>query len=190
MRRLDYLPGLGVTCVWLQPFYPSPNRDNGYDVTDYYGVHEKHGSLGDFVNFMNHADALGIRVIVDLVVNHTSIDSPVVPAGARSDPKSLVPRLVRLGRRAAEEPQGRHRLSRPADDDVDAATSAPAQYYFHRFYDHQADLNTWNPYVRAEIQKIMGFWLQLGVSGFRMDAVPFLIEKKGPASSTSRTSTC
>ena len=66
-RRLDYLAGLGVTCVWLQPFYPSPNRDNGYDITDYYGVHEKHGSLGDYVNFMHHAKALGMRVIVDLV---------------------------------------------------------------------------------------------------------------------------
>src|SRR5262249_9058303 len=76
MRRLDYLQGLGVTCVWLQPFYKSPNRDNGYDVTDYYSIHDKHGSLGDFVEFMNRADALGIRVIVDLVVNHTSVECP------------------------------------------------------------------------------------------------------------------
>ena len=86
-RRLDYLSGLGVTCVWLQPFYPSPNRDNGYDVSDYYGVHERHGSLGDFVNFVQHADALGIRVIADLVANHTSIDSPWFQQ-ARLDPKS------------------------------------------------------------------------------------------------------
>ena len=71
-RRLDYLAGLGVTCIWLQPFYPSPNRDNGYDVSDYYGVHPKHGSLGECVDFMNHAEQLGVRVIVDLVVNHTS----------------------------------------------------------------------------------------------------------------------
>ena len=76
MRRLDYLAGLGVTCVWLQPFYPSPNRDNGYDVADYYGVHDKHGSLGDFVSFVSHAEALGIRMIIDLVINHTSIDCP------------------------------------------------------------------------------------------------------------------
>jgi maltose alpha-D-glucosyltransferase/alpha-amylase len=87
MRRLDYLSGLGASCVWLQPFYPSPNRDNGYDVTDYYGVHEKHGSLGDFVNFMNHADALGIRVIVDLVVNHTSVQC-LWFQDARANPKS------------------------------------------------------------------------------------------------------
>ena len=111
MRRLDYLPGLGVTCVWLQPFYPSPNRDNGYDVTDYYNVHEKHGSLGDFVNFMKHADALGIRVIVDLVVNHTSIDSPWFQQ-ARSDPKSLFRDWYVWADQRPEESQGRHRLSR------------------------------------------------------------------------------
>ena len=118
MRRLDYLQGLGVTCVWLQPFYPSPNRDNGYDVADFYGVHDKHGSLGDFVAFMQHADALGIRVIIDLVVNHTSIDSPWFQQ-ARADPHVVLSRLVCLVRRAAEESQGRHRLSGPADDDVD-----------------------------------------------------------------------
>ena len=118
MRRLDYLQGLGVTCVWLQPFYTSPNRDNGYDVADYYGVHDKHGSLGDFVAFMRHAEALGIRVIIDLVVNHTSMDSPWFQQ-ARADPRSLLSRLVRLVGHAAQEPQGRHRLSGPAEDDVD-----------------------------------------------------------------------
>src|SRR5262249_41018403 len=76
MRRLDYLQGLGVTCLWLQPFYPSPNRDNGYDVADFYNIHDKHGSLGDFVEFMSRADSLGIRVIADLVVNHTSVECP------------------------------------------------------------------------------------------------------------------
>jgi len=111
-RRLDYLAGLGVSCLWLQPFYPSPNRDDGYDVSDYYGVHPKHGSLGEFVEFMNHARAVGIRVLVDLV-------------------------------------------------------------------GFQADLDTADPRVRGEIARIMGFWLELGVSGFRMDAVPFLIERKG-----------
>src|SRR4051812_37874965 len=88
MRRLDYLQGLGVTCVWLQPFYPSPNRDNGYDVADFYGVSDQHGSLGDFVAFMEHADALGIRVLVDLVVNHTSIDAPWFQQ-ARANPASF-----------------------------------------------------------------------------------------------------
>ncbi|HEX2172683.1 MAG TPA: alpha-amylase family protein [Dehalococcoidia bacterium] len=177
MRRLDYLQGLGVTCVWLQPFYPSPNRDNGYDVSDYYGVHDKHGSLGDFVAFMQHAEALGIRVIIDLVVNHTSVDCPWFQS-ARADRKSH----YRDWYVWADERPKNHKdgIVFPGEQtstwDFDRRAG---QYYFHRFYKHQADLNTWHPYVRAEIQKIMGFWLQLGVSGFRMDAVPFLVEKKG-----------
>jgi maltose alpha-D-glucosyltransferase/alpha-amylase len=177
-RRLDYLHGLGVTCVWLQPFYPSPNRDNGYDVADYYGVHEKHGSLGDFVAFMEHAKSLGLRVIVDLVVSHTSTDHPWFQA-ARSDPKSpFRDWYVWADERPADHKKG---IVFPGTQKTTWTWDRTAgQYYFHRFYKHQADLNTWNPHVRAEIQKIMGFWLQLGVSGFRMDAVPFLIEKKGP----------
>jgi maltose alpha-D-glucosyltransferase/alpha-amylase len=177
-RRLDYLAGLGVTCVWLQPFYPSPNRDNGYDVADYYGVHEKHGSLGDYVEFMHHAEALGLRVIVDLVVNHTSIHCPWFQ-DARADPHSR----FRDWYVWADERPKNHKdgIVFPGEQRSTWTLDRKAKkYYFHRFYSHQADLNTWNPYVRAEIQKIMGFWLELGVSGFRMDAVPFLIEKKGP----------
>jgi maltose alpha-D-glucosyltransferase/alpha-amylase len=177
-RRMDYLAGLGVTCVWLQPFYPSPNRDNGYDVTDYYGVHPKHGSPGDFVEFMNHARALGMRVIVDLVVNHTSIEHPWFQA-ARSDPKSPYRRwYVWADERPADHESGTvfpgvQKTTWTLDD-------ASGLWYFHRFYDHQADLDAHNPEVRSEIVKIMGYWLELGVSGFRMDAVPFLIERKGP----------
>jgi maltose alpha-D-glucosyltransferase / alpha-amylase len=178
MRRLDYLQGLGVTCVWLQPFYPSPNRDNGYDVADFYGVHDKHGSLGDFVAFMRHAEALGIRVIIDLVVNHTSIDSPWFQR-ARSDPHDFFREwYVWSDVRPKNHKEG---IVFPGQQKTTWTKDRRAgKYYFHRFYEHQPDLNTWHPYVRAEIQKIMGFWLQLGVSGFRMDAVPFLIEKKGP----------
>jgi len=177
MRRLDYLAGLGATCVWLQPFYRSPFRDNGYDVADYYSVDSRHGSLGDFVNFMNHAKALGLRVIVDLVVNHTSIDCPWFQS-ARSSPKSFFRDwYVWADERPKDHKTG---IVFPGQQTTTWSRDRRAkQYYFHRFYDHQPDLNTWNPYVRAEIQKIMGFWLQLGVSGFRMDAVPFLIEKKG-----------
>jgi maltose alpha-D-glucosyltransferase/alpha-amylase len=178
MRRLDYLAGLGATCVWLQPFYASPNRDNGYDVTDYFSVHEKHGSLGDFVNFMNHAEALGIRVIVDLVVNHTSIDCPWFQSARGSEQSFYRDWYVWADERPKNHKEG---IVFPGEQTTTWTLDRRARkYYFHRFYSHQADLNTWNPYVRAEIQKIMGFWLQLGVSGFRMDAVPFLIEKKGP----------
>jgi len=177
MRRLDYLAGMGVTCVWLQPFYPSPNRDNGYDVTDYYNVHEKHGSLGDFVNFINHAEALGLRVIVDLVANHTSVDCPWFQDARRSPHSFYRDWYVWSDIRPKNHKEG---IVFPGQQTTTWSMDRKArQYYFHRFYNHQADLNTWNPYVRSEIRKIMGFWLQLGVSGFRMDAVPFLIEKKG-----------
>jgi maltose alpha-D-glucosyltransferase / alpha-amylase len=176
-RKLDYLAGLGVTCVWLQPFYPSPNRDNGYDVTDYYNVHPKHGSLGEFVEFMNHAEQLGMRVVVDLVCSHTSTRHPWFQA-ARKDPRSPYRNWYVWSK------------TRPRDwnkgmvfPGVQKATwtrdPVAGEYYFHRFYEFQPDLDTWNPAVRDEIKRIMGFWLQLGVSGFRMDAVPFLIERKG-----------
>src|SRR5215203_735388 len=176
-RKLDYLAGLGVTCIWLQPFYPSPNRDNGYDVADFYGVHPKHGTLGEYVEFMNHAEQLGLRVIVDLVVNHTSDRHPWFQA-ARKDPSSPYRDYYLWSRK------------RPANHDegmvfpgVQKTTwtrdSVSGEYYFHRFYDFQPDLNTMNPKVREEILRVMGFWLQLGVSGFRMDAVPFLISQKG-----------
>lgn len=175
--RLDYLAGLGVTCVWLQPFYPSPDLDNGYDVAEYYGVDPKYGTFGEYVEFMNHAKQLGMRVIVDLVVNHTSVKHPWFRA-ARKDPESPYRDWYVWSKK------------RPADHDegmvfpgVQKTTwtkdEAAGEYYFHRFYEHQADLNTHHPEVRREIQRIMGFWLELGVSGFRMDAVPFLVERKG-----------
>jgi maltose alpha-D-glucosyltransferase/alpha-amylase len=176
-RRLDYLQGLGVTCVWLQPFYPSPNRDNGYDISDYYNVHEKHGSLGDFVSFMQRASTLGIRVIVDLVVNHTSTSSSWFQEARRDRRSRYRDWYVWADQRPKNHKEG---IVFPGQQRSTWMYDRQAgQYYFHRFYNHQPDLNTWHPYVRAEIQKIMGFWLQLGVSGFRMDAVPFLIEKKG-----------
>jgi len=176
-RRLDYLAGLGVTCIWLQPFYDSPNRDNGYDVTGYYAVHPKLGTFGDFVDFMNHAEQIGLRVIVDLVVNHTSERHPWFQA-ARKDPKSPYRDWYVWSKK--RPPDYNKGMVFPG---VQKATwtrdEVAGEYYFHRFYDFQPDLNTTNPAVRAEILRIMGFWLQLGVCGFRMDAVPFLISRKG-----------
>jgi maltose alpha-D-glucosyltransferase/alpha-amylase len=176
-RKLDYLAGLGVTCVWLQPFYPSPNRDNGYDVSDYFGIHPKHGTLGQYVEFMNHAQQLGIRVIVDLVVNHTSVKHPWFQA-ARKDPASPYrDYYVWSKKRPADHDQG---MVFPGVQKTTWTRDPVAgEYYFHRFYDFQPDLNTMNPKVQEEILRVMGFWLQLGVSGFRMDAVPFLISAKG-----------
>jgi maltose alpha-D-glucosyltransferase/alpha-amylase len=176
-RRLDYLAGLGVTCLWLQPFYPSPNKDNGYDVSDFYGVHPKHGTLGGFVEFMNHAQQRGIRVIVDLVVNHTSIRHPWFQA-ARKDPTSpFRDWYVWSKTRPANHADG---MVFPGVQQTTWTRDPVAgEYYFHRFYEFQADLDTANPAVREEITRIMGFWLELGVCGFRMDAVPFLIAQKG-----------
>jgi maltose alpha-D-glucosyltransferase / alpha-amylase len=176
-RRLDYLAGLGVTCVWLQPFYPSPNRDNGYDVADFYGVHAKHGSPGDFVEFMNHAQGLGLRVIVDLVVNHTSNEHPWFQS-ARSDRGSRFRDwYVWSDERPRNHDQG---MVFPGTQKTTwSFDDASGLWYFHRFYDHQPDLNTSHPAVRNEITRIMGYWLELGVAGFRMDAVPFVIQRKG-----------
>ena len=176
-RKLDYLAGLGVTCLWLQPFFPSPNRDNGYDVADYYGVNPKLGTPGEFVEFMNHAEQLGIRVIIDLVVNHTSIAHPWFQS-ARRDPKSPYRDwYVWSKRRPRNHDEG---MVFPGVQKTTWTRDPVARmYYFHRFYDHQADLNTMHPRLRQEIERIMGYWLQLGVSGFRMDAVPFLISQKG-----------
>ena len=177
-RRLDYLSGLGVTCIWLQPFYRSPNRDNGYDVADYYGVHPKLGSLGEFVDFMNHAEQIGLRVIVDLVVNHTS-DRHHWFQSARKDPQSPY-RDWYVWSKTRPPDYNKGMVFPGVQKETWTRDPVAAEYYFHRFYRFQPDLNTENPAVRTEILRIMGFWLQLGVCGFRMDAVPFLISRKGP----------
>jgi maltose alpha-D-glucosyltransferase/alpha-amylase len=177
-RRLDYLAGLGVTCIWLLPFYPSPRKDDGYDITDYYGVDPRYGSSGDFVEFMNMARERGIRVIVDLVVNHTSIDHPWFKA-ARSDPKSKYRDwYVWSKKRPAGWNKGM--VFPGVQKSTWSRDSEAGAWYFHRFYDFQPDLNTQNPEVREEIKRIMGYWLELGVSGFRIDALPFVISSKGP----------
>ena len=177
-RRLDYLQGLGITTVWLMPFQPSPGRDNGYDIQDYYGVDPRYGTLGDFVEFTHACRQRGMRVIIDLVVNHTSDQHPWFQS-ARQDPDSPYRDwYVWADRKPAHADQG---VVFPGVQDSTWSRDPVAKsWYFHRFYEFQPDLNTANPHVQAEILKIMGFWLQLGVSGFRMDAVPFVIAKKGP----------
>jgi len=176
-ERLDYLAGLGVTCVWLQPFYPSPNRDNGYDVSDYYGVHPKHGTLGVYVDFMNHAQQLGMRVIVDLVVSHTSDRHPWFQSARRSPDSPYRDWYVWSKTRPKNWNKGM--VFPGVQKETWTLDPVAGEYYFHRFYRFQPDLDTHHPAVRREILRIIGFWLQLGVSGFRMDAVPFLIETKG-----------
>ena len=177
-RRLDYLLGLGVTAIWLHPFQPSPKRDHGYDIADYYGVDPIYGSLGDFVAFTHAAKQRGLKVIIDLVVNHTSDQHPWFRS-ARSDPGSRHRDwYVWSDERPANYDEG---MVFPGVQKTTWTYDETAKaWYFHRFFDFQPDLNTSNPQVQAEILKIMGFWLELGVSGFRMDAVPFVIAEKGP----------
>jgi maltose alpha-D-glucosyltransferase/alpha-amylase len=178
VRRLDYLHGLGVTAIWLMPFQPSPGRDDGYDISDYYGVNARHGTLGDFVEFTHGAEQRGIRVIMDLVVNHTSDRHPWFQE-ARRDPKSKYRDWYVWSDK--KPPHANKGMVFPGVQKSTWSYDKIARaWYFHRFYDFQPDLNTSNPYVQAEILKIMGFWIQLGVVGFRMDAVPFVISTKGP----------
>ena len=177
MRRLDYLHGLGVTAVWLMPFQVSPLRDDGYDVADYYGVDPRYGTLGDFVEFTHGAKQRGIRVLIDLVVNHTSNEHPWFKE-ARKDPNSKYRDWYIWSKK--KPPRANHGMVFPGVQKSTWSYDEIARaWYFHRFYDFQPDLNTSNPEAQAEILKIMGFWIQLGVSGFRMDAVPFVIASKG-----------
>jgi maltose alpha-D-glucosyltransferase/alpha-amylase len=167
-RRLDYLSGLGVNCLWLMPFYPSPLRDDGYDITDYYAVDERFGTLGDFVEMVRTAHNLGIRVLVDLVLNHTSDEHPWFPERRDyyvwSDHKEKEPADVAF----------------PGEQDSTWTYNEEAgQWYMHRYYDFMPDLNITHPDVRDEMNKIIGFWLELGISGFRVDSLPLLIETVG-----------
>jgi len=178
ISRLDYLARLGVTCLWLNPIHPSPGRDNGYDVSDYYGVRPELGTLGDFAELMRRSRQRGIRVVLDLVVNHTSDEHPWFTS-ARSDPDS--PYRDWYVWSAAEPPNRRQGMVFPGEQTETWTFDEQADaWYFHRFYEFQPDLNWSNPAVRAEISKVMGFWLQLGVSGFRIDAAPFVIEQVTP----------
>lgn len=178
MRRLDYLDSIGIDTIWLAPFYPSPNRDNGYDISDYYGVDPRHGSNGDFVEFMRQANDRGIKVIVDLVVNHTS-DRHLWFQEARAE-ESAQHRDWYVW--SKKRPPGWNKgMVFPGVQDATWTRDPEAKaYYYHRFYDFQPDLNMDNPAVRTEVRRIMGYWLQLGVAGFRVDAVPFVIESTQP----------
>ena len=176
-ERLDYLQWLGVDCLWLPPFYPSPLRDGGYDVADYTSIASQYGTIGDFTELIEAAHARGIRVVVDLVMNHTSDQHPWFQA-SRSDP---------------EGPYGDFYVW--SDDDtryedariifVDTETSnwtfdpVRRQYFWHRFFHHQPDLNFENPRVVDAMLDVARFWLQVGVDGFRLDAVPYLFEAEG-----------
>ncbi len=175
--RLDYLGGIGVSCVWLMPFYASPRRDDGYDISDFYAVDPRLGTHGDFVEFVRTARDRGIRVIADLVVNHTSDQHPWFQS-ARADRSSPYRDFYVWSDEKPEEKPGD--VVFPDKENSNWAWDERAgQFFLHRFYSHQPDLNVANPAVRDEIAQVMGFWIEQGLSGFRIDAVPFLLEPMG-----------
>ena len=176
-RRLDYLNALGINCIWLMPFFPSPGRDDGYDVTDYCSVDPRYGSLADFVEFSTEAKERGIRVVIDLVINHTSDQHPWFQA-ARKDPSS--PFRDFYVWRTDDPGDTSDQVVFPGEQDgIWTWDEEAGAWYLHHFYPFQPDLNISNESVRDELRRIMGLWLELGVSGFRVDAAPFIINPTG-----------
>jgi maltose alpha-D-glucosyltransferase / alpha-amylase len=176
-QKLDYLQWLGIDCIWLLPFYPSPLRDGGYDIADFLNVHPDYGSLDDFRVFVEQAHERGMRVIADLVMNHTSSDHPWFQESrsSRNSPK-------RDWYVWSDDP---NRYADARIIFVDTETSnwtwdpVAGQYFWHRFFHHQPDLNYDNPEVQEAMLDTLRFWLDLGLDGFRLDAVPYLYEREG-----------
>jgi trehalose synthase len=174
--RIDYLAGMGVSCLWLMPFYPSPRRDDGYDITDFYGVDGRLGTPGDFAELLRTAADRGIRVIADLVVNHTSDEHPWFQTG-RDRESAYHDFYVWADEKPPEKPGD---VVFPDKEKSNWRYDQKAkQWYLHRFYSFQPDLNVANPQVRDEIAQVVGYWLDQGLAGFRVDAVPFLLEPMG-----------
>ena len=173
--KLDYLQWLGVDCIWLLPMYPSPLRDGGYDIADYYSVHPDYGTVDDFRTLVEAAHQRGMRVIADLVVNHTSADHPWFQEAREGGPKR--------DWYVWSDTDDRYTEARIIflDTEVSNWTWDPiaGAYYWHRFFAHQPDLNFENPEVQEAILNVLRFWLDLGIDGFRLDAVPYLYEREG-----------
>jgi maltose alpha-D-glucosyltransferase/alpha-amylase len=178
LEKLDYLADLGVTALWLLPFYPSPLRDGGYDISDYFGIHPNYGTLDDFKRFLDAAHARGMRVITELVINHTSSDHEWFQRARLSPPGAPARDWYVWSDRADKYADARVIFQ---DFEVSNWTWDPIAkaYYWHRFYSHQPDLNFDNLEVHEAIFKVLDYWLELGVDGVRLDAVPYLYEREG-----------
>ncbi len=176
-QKLDYLKNLGVNCLWLLPIYPSPLRDDGYDISDYYNVISDYGTMDDFQELLDAAHSRGIKVIMDLVLNHTSDQHPWFQA-ARADPNSPYRDYY-----VWSDSNNRYKEARIIFLDTETSNwtwdEKAGQYFWHRFYSTQPDLNFDNPAVRQEMLNVMKYWLDMGVDGFRADAVPYLFERDG-----------
>jgi maltose alpha-D-glucosyltransferase/alpha-amylase len=177
-QKLDYLADLGVTAIWLLPFTPSPLKDDGYDIADYTDVHPRYGTLADVRHFLDEAHARGMRVITELVINHTSDQHPWFQRARRAPPGS-VERNFYVWSDDPEKYAGVHLMFPEFESSNWSWDPIAKQYYWHRFYSHQPDLNFDNPAVRDALLPVVDFWFSLGVDGMRLDAVPYLFEREG-----------
>ncbi|MEB2308556.1 MAG: maltose alpha-D-glucosyltransferase [Candidatus Brocadiaceae bacterium] len=180
IEKLDYLENLGVTAIWLLPFYPSPLKDDGYDIANYFGVHPDYGLLRDFKEFIRKAHKKGIRVITELVLNHTSERHPWFQMARRAKPGSALRNFY-----VWSDTSERYKEARIIFKDFELSNwtwdPMAKAYYWHRFFAHQPDLNYDNPLVQKKILRVINYWLDIGVDGFRLDAVPYLFEREGTA---------
>lgn len=178
LQRLDYLADLGITAIWLLPFYPSPMRDDGYDIADYQNVHPDFGTLQDFKAFLRAAHERGLRVITELVINHTSDQHPWFQRARKSPPGSRYRNYYVWSDNPERYAEARiiFKDFEPSNWSWDPVAKA---YYWHRFYAHQPDLNFDSPDVRRAVLRTVDFWMRLGVDGMRLDAVPYLFEREG-----------
>jgi maltose alpha-D-glucosyltransferase / alpha-amylase len=177
-QKLDYLQDLGVTALWLLPFSPSPWRDDGYDISDYTGVHPSYGTMRDFQSFLREAHRRGLRVITEIVVNHTSDQHPWFQRARRSPPGSKYRDFY-----VWSDSPDKYKEARIIFKDFETSNwtwdPVAKAYYWHRFYSHQPDLNFDSPYVREAVKDVAAFWLEMGVDGYRLDAIPYLYEREG-----------
>lgn len=180
IEQLDYIEDLGVNCVWLMPFFRTPGRDNGYDVSDYYAIDPDIGDFGELIEFIMLANRRGIRVILDLVLNHTSNEHPWFEK-ARNDPESEEHDFYVWSDEPAPPLPGNGPIFPGVEDSVWAKDEVSGKWYYHRFYNFQPDLNLTNETLRGAIDRILRFWLKCGASGFRVDAASHMIEPKGRA---------
>ncbi len=184
-RHLDHVQSLGVNTIWLLPFYPSPLRDDGYDVADYEDVHPNYGTLDDFRAFVVEAHRRGLRVITELVMNHTSDQHPWFQA-ARTAPKGSPEREFYVWTDDPKLYSGTRIIFTDTEKSNWTYDEVAGQYFWHRFFSHQPDLNFDNPAVIDAMLKTMEFWLEMGVDGFRLDAIPYLIERNGTSNENLR----
>jgi maltose alpha-D-glucosyltransferase/alpha-amylase len=178
LQKLDYLEELGVTCLWLLPFFPSPLRDDGYDISDYRSIHSSYGTMEDFQNFLNAAHGRGMQVMVELVVNHTSDQHPWFQAARAAAPGSKE-RDFYVWSDTDHKYEGARIIFTDTEKSNWTWDPVAKAYYWHRFFSHQPDLNYDNPAVVEEVLNIMRFWLDMGVDGLRLDAIPYLVERDG-----------